>query len=177
MKSIEVTIESQAPFLMNHRPMDESDEAKKKTDVYDPKIDAERKSHFDPKAGYYVPSDMLEACWREAGKNIKNGRASSKKLVMASMFVDQEKVSLGRKDYDAIDKRWGTHPSTGNSVLVSRLRFDRWKVSFTINYDESRITPKRVKEIIQEGGSVIGIGSYRPKFGRYKVTSFDAGDE
>lgn len=169
MKSLEVVIEGIAPLLMNKRPPEEPDQTKKKSDVYDPKTDAEKKAHYDPKIGYYIPSEMLEAAWREAGKNIKDGRSSSKKVVMASVFVAEEKVPLGRKDYDAVDSRWATLPSTRASILCSRVRFDRWKLTFSINYDDARISEKKVRAIIEEAGAVIGIGSYKPKFGRYKT--------
>lgn len=173
MKSVKVNIEGLSPLLMNKRPMEDAEQTKKKSDVYDPKEDAEKKSHFDSDVGYYIPSDMLEASFREAGKNIKNGRSSSKKLVMSSVFVSEEKVSLKRKDYDEIDKRWGTHPSTGNSVLVSRVRFNKWSVTFTLTYDENRISVKKVKEILDEAGAANGIGSYKPKYGRFKVCEFE----
>jgi copper chaperone CopZ len=173
MKSIKVKIEGLSPLLMNRRPMEDAEITKKKSDVYDPKEDAEKKAHFDSRMGYFVPSDMLEACFREAGKNVKNGRSSSKKLVMSSVFVSEEKVSLSRKDYDEIDKRWGTHPSTGNSVLVSRVRFNKWNLTFTITYDENRISLKKVKEIVDEAGAANGIGSYKPKHGRFKVSEFE----
>jgi len=172
MKSIEVVIEGVAPLLMNRRPLEDFSETKKKSDVYDPKNEAEKKSYFDNKLGYYVPSEMLEASWREGGKNIKNGRSSSKKLVQSSMFVLEEKIPLNRKDYDEVDNRWGTHPSTGNSVLVSRVRFDKWKLSFTLSYDDMRIAAKKAKEIVEEAAATCGIGSYKPKFGRYKVVKF-----
>jgi hypothetical protein len=95
-----------------------------------------------------------------------------KKTVQAAVFC-AENVPLGRKDYDEVDKRWGTHPSTGNSVLTSRVKFNKWEATFTINYDESKIDEKTMKSLLEEAGTCKGIGSYRPKFGRFKVAKYE----
>jgi hypothetical protein len=179
MRSVKVKIVGTSPLMMNRRPLDENEgeKVKKKGVTMDPVEDAERKSWNDPKIGYYIPSDMIEGCLREAGKNFKSGRGSLKNTILASVFCADEKVSLGRKDYDEVDKRWGTHPSTGNSVLTSRVKFNKWEATFTINYDESKIDDKTMKGLLEEAGTCKGIGSYRPKFGRFKVAKYEVARE
>lgn len=172
MRTATVKIKSKAPLLMNRRPLEEETTVKKKGQPFDPKEDAEKKSYFDDKLGYYIPSDMIEGVLREAGKNIKNGRASYKKAVMCSVFCSQEKIPLNRKDYDEIDKRFGTHPSTGNGVLVARVRFDEWTLSFDLNFDDTRVDDAVLRALLEEAGAVVGIGSYKPKFGRFEVLEF-----
>lgn len=175
MRSVKVKIVGTADLLMNRRPLDENEgeKVKKKSVQIDPVEDAERKSWKDPKIGYYIPSDMIEGCLREAGKNFKSGRGSLKNTILSSVFCADEKVPLGRKDYDEVDKRWGTHPSTGNSVLTSRVKFKNWQATLTINYDENKIDDKTMKSLLEEAGSCKGIGSYRPKFGRFKVEKYE----
>lgn len=169
-----VKIVGKAPLLMNRRPMEDADtdKVKKKGETIDPKEDAEKKAYLDPNIGYYVPSGMIEASLREAGKNIKKGRGSMRKTVESSVFSEQEKIPLNRKDYDAIDKRFGTHPSTGNGILISRIRFDRWQLEFDLNFNETRVDEKTLKAIIEEAGAFNGIGSYKPKFGRFDLVEF-----
>lgn len=179
MKTASVTIQGVASLLMNRRPMEEEGAApkvKKKGQPMDHTADAEKKSYFDEKIGYYVPSDMIEGVLREAGKNLKAGRGNLKNTVLAAVFCGEEMVPLGRKDrkdYDKLDQRWTTHPSTKNSVLTSRIRFDKWKLTFTINFDESRIDENTLKALIEEAGIAKGIGSYKPKFGRFKLVEFE----
>lgn len=173
MQKVRIKIESNAPLLMNKWPLPEPGAVKKKGEIPEPKEDAEKKSHFDPKLGYYVPNDVIEGSLREAGKNIKSGRSSLKKTVQSSVFVPQEKIYLDRKDYDMIDSRYGRHPSTGNGILVSRVRFDKWALSFEVEFDEARISKNTLKALVEEAGAVIGIGSYRPKFGRFKLVEFE----
>jgi len=175
MKKVKVQLVSIAPMLMNKRQMisEEAALAKKKSDVIDPKVDAENKSHHDPKIGYYIASDQIEGCMREAGKNLKKGRGSLKKTILSSVFCDDEKIPLGRKDYDEIDRRFCTLPSTGAGVLINRVRFNSWKAKFVLTFDETRISEKEVKACLEEAGAVTGVGSYRPKFGRFKIESFE----
>jgi hypothetical protein len=183
MKEVEVTIVGVSPLLMNKRPMVAEDEIKKKGDVIDAKTDALKKAHYDPKLGFYIPGDMIEAALREAGKNVKKGRGSASKTVTCSVFCKEDKIFLA-KEYSDIDIRWGTHPSTGNSVSVHRCRFDNWKLTFTLQFNADRIDEKTVKFLIQEAGDIAGIGSYKPaskkggKYGRWKLDKFVVkGDE
>lgn len=175
MKKVKIKITSTSPLLMNNRPMEETsnEKVKKKGDVYDPIAEAEKKAHFDKEIGYYIPSDMIEGSLREGAKNVSKGRGNYKKTILSSVFSENDKIPLNRKDYDTIDKRWGTHPSTGNGILVSRVRFDKWETEFELSFDENRVDSKTLKAIIVEAGEVIGIGSYRPKFGRYKLEKFE----
>jgi hypothetical protein len=75
-------------------------------------------------------------------------------------------VLLNRTDCDAVDKRWATHPSTRNSILTARCRFDKWTLEFKVQYDETQVKEGELKAIFQEAGN-IGVGSYRYKFGTF----------
>ena len=175
MKEVRVTISGTSPLLMNRRPPQDPNEVKVKKNekTIDSSADAINKSHWDEKLGFYIPSDMIEAAFREAGKGFKIGRGTAKKAVAYSIFVQEEKVPLNKKKPDSIDTRWGTHPSTGNSVAVNRVRFDSWDASFTLQVDEERLDLKTVEAMLSEAGKIVAIGSYRPKFGRFAVKSFE----
>lgn len=177
MTEVEVSITGVSPLLMNKRPMVDENEVKKKNEIIEAKSDALRKAHFDEKIGFYIPGDMIEASLREAGKNVKKGRGTVSKTITYSVFCKDDKNFLA-KEYSDIDVRWGTHPSTGNSVAVYRCKFDNWKLKFTLLVNEDRIDMKTVKFLIEEAGDVCGIGSYKPaskkggKYGRWKLDKF-----
>jgi len=178
-RNVKVRIEGISPLLMNKRPPEEVGVVKKKSQTFDKTEDALRKAHFDEKIGFYIPCDMIQAAIREAGAKIKVGRGSAKKLTAYSLNVKEEQIPLGRKDHDAIDTRWGTHPSTGNSVAVSRVRFDKWALDFTLVINEDRMELSMAKAIVEEAGDVCGIGSYKPanknpgKYGRFRLVKWD----
>lgn len=172
MKNVKVKIFGTASLLMNRMPQATAEKViKKKTDVINPLEDATKKAYHDEENGFYLPSDMIEGCLREAGKNIKSGRGTLKKIVLASIFCKTEKVKL-KCEKKGVDSRFSIHPSTGNGVMCNRMRFDGWSVEFELEFDEERVDPKTLEELIIEGGKVIGMGSYRPKFGRFKLDEF-----
>lgn len=175
MKEIRVKIVGTSPLLMNRRPPDFDEvKVKKNEKTIDSTTDAINKSHYDEILGFYIPGDMIEASVKEAGKQFKIGRGTAKKVVSYSVFVQEEKIPLNKKIPDiSIDKRWATHPSTGNSVAANRVRFDNWNATFTVQVDEERIDIKTVESMFKEAGKIVGIGSYRPKFGRFEVKSFE----
>jgi len=172
MSIAKVKISGTASLLMNRMPQATAEKVvKKKTDVIDPKQDALKKAYHDEKLGFYLPSDTIEGCLREAGKNIKAGRGTLKKTVLASVFCKTDKVKLDYRNNE-VDSRFSIHPSTGNGVMCNRMRFDGWKAEFELEFDADRVDVKTLEELIIEGGKVIGMGSYRPKFGRYKLDEF-----
>lgn len=167
---VEVTIRSLTPLLMNRFvPKHEEGDAGRAGEAFDPKVECEKAVYKDEK-GCYAPSSWLEATMREAAKKFKKGKGNYRKEVEATVFVEPEKIYLGTNEYE-IDRRYAKIMLRG--VLKARPRFNKWELSFTITYEEKR-TPKQIlKQILEEAGIAIGIGDYRPKFGRFEVVKFE----
>lgn len=146
--------------------MVKKEKAKKKDMQYIPEEEAQEKSYFDEEIGYYVPSSQIEACLREAAKNFTKGKSNYKNIILASVFVEEEKLPIGRK-FDEVDKRFCRVQRQG--IVRSRPRWNNWQLEFTLNYDEDRINSDTLLQILEEGGVTKAIGDYRPKFGRFKV--------
>jgi hypothetical protein len=166
MKSMKVTIKGTCPLLINRFALQKKEVVKKKDQQYIPEEEAQEKSYYDKDVGYYVPSTQIEACMREAAKNFKQGKSNYKNTILSSVFVEEEKLPLGRK-FDEIDQRFSRIQRQG--IVRSRPRWNTWQLSFTINYDEERIKEDVILQILEEGGAIKAIGDYRPKFGRFKL--------
>jgi len=175
MKTVEATIEGICPMLM-HRYVMEDEAAEKKAvrkdRQFDPKEDAEKGMYKNASGEVYIPSSWIEATLRDTSKEFKGrGKASMKATILASVFVEPDEILIGKKTYDEIDRR---------PCLVQRQRIVRsrpkfnpgWKATFNINFDEERVQPEALKQILEEAGKAKGVGDYRPKFGRFKVISF-----
>ncbi len=67
-------------------------------------------------------------------------------------FVDARSVVIGRA-----------------KVMSYRPKFDEWTVTFQCQYDPEIIDPAHLKECWDVAGSMMGIGDFRPLFGRYTV--------
>ena len=146
----------------------------------DSPVDLSDKEQFDMhaykvKGKFYQPSEMLEAAMTKAAVNFKlEGKKSYKDVFKGGIIVEPDRIM--HKAKNAItDARWGTNPHTRGAVWVVRPRFDKWVLDFTINLlQDERVDDKTLKDILTYAGLYVGIGAWRPKFGRFKVNSFKA---
>ena len=174
MEKARVKIKGIAPLLMNRFAMEKKDDtsAKRRDEQFDPKEDAEKSLYKDDKIGCYAPSSWIEACLRDTAKEFKGkGRGSLKATILASVFIDPEKIPLNKKTYDEIDSRPAVIQR--NRIVKSRPRFNSWELDFTTNFNNERIKKDTLKQILSEAGETKGIGDYRPKFGRFEVVKFE----
>jgi hypothetical protein len=47
--------------------------------------------------------------------------------------------------------------------------FRRWSLSATIAINEEVVNVNEVKKAVTDAGALIGLGDYRPRFGRFNV--------
>lgn len=79
-----------------------------------------------------------------------------------------------------VDSRPIVNPSTKRRQICHRPRFDRWSLLFTVNLDEEGISVPLLRDLIDDAGTKLGLGDYRPQrkgpFGRFKVTQWTVED-
>jgi hypothetical protein len=120
-----------------------------------------------------IPSDNIERCIQLGGQKKRIG-----KDVAAAVLCADPKYRLeyeGPKDPDKLyaSKRHCLR----KSVAVQKSRVIRvrpmlptgWSITFTLEYDESVINERAIKDAMNDAGSLIGLGDWRPKFGRFSV--------
>jgi hypothetical protein len=81
--------------------------------------------------------------------------------------------SLGVKDWSYVDQR--RVMIQRNAITRKRPAMDTgWKVEFLIQVLlPEYITGEILNEVIQSAGRLIGIGDFRPTYGRFQVAHFD----
>ena len=173
MKKVNVKIKGVAPLLQHRFPLEEhgQNKSKSKKKVYDPKEEAD-KALYKNKKGIYEPSEHVWGAMIKASTKFKfEGKKTYKDIIKGGIVVEPDAIPLNRKDYDEIDAR---------AVVVQRSRvvrwrpkFNKWELSFDILIlDDDNLAPSTLKEILEEAGKV-GIGDFRPRFGRFQVTHFE----
>lgn len=175
---VEANIEGTAPILF-HRWSCEAVEEKsraakgskaKKTD------DTETFIYRDEKGFISIPSEYFRQSIIHAAKfkqDPRSPRKSAMDLLKAGICTLGELCSLGVKDPDYFDRR---------RVVIQRNAISRvrpamsvgWKckVGFQVLLPEY-ISPTLTNELLQYAGRIVGIGDFRPSFGRYMVTKFN----
>lgn len=122
--------------------------------------------------GPYIPSFNLDAAFVDAAKLQKLGRHSKRAMMVVENHVYLEYD--GPKTPDGLwnDKRF----VDSRSVRVSTARlmryrpmFDTWTATCTLMVNPDQLSINEIKQIVTNAGQLIGVGDYRPRFGRFAV--------
>lgn len=128
--------------------------------------------YCDEDAGIHLPGYNLFAALIGGGKVHKLGAA-----IKRSALVQEDKVAL---EYDGPrtaedlfkNKRFVDIRSVKvGTALVTRCRpiFKQWQCSFSVLYEETALNRSELDMVVRDTGSMIGVGDYRPRFGRFEV--------
>lgn len=128
--------------------------------------------YHDADAGIHLPGYNVFSALVTGGKVHKLGTA-----IKRAALVQEDKIPLvytGPKDPDKLfaDKSFVDMRSVkvGTSkVLRCRPIFRQWQCAFTLLYEESVLQRADIDRVVSDTGSMIGIGDYRPRFGRFEV--------
>jgi len=130
-----------------------------------------------------IPSHVLESAFIAGAKKSKRGVQAK-----SGLFVDQQAIL----DFDgkpeghlaqealqaALEELYASddyHLTVGvrvgtSKVMRTRPMFSGWSATTEVEYDDSILTFSDVKEIIEDSGRLVGVGDWRPKFGRFAST-------
>jgi hypothetical protein len=129
--------------------------------------------YWDSEDGLIMPSDNIERCVQLGAQKSRIG-----KDVQAAVFCANTHVPIvydGPKDKDKLydDPRF----SLRKGVAVQKSRIIRirpmiptgWTMAFDLEFDEGIVNPKNLMKAMTDAGSLVGLGDWRPKFGRFLV--------
>lgn len=175
--AITVVIEGASDFLF-HRWNAEAVDAKaasaknskaKKTD------DVESYVYRDEEGNLAIPGEYLRGAIIHAAKfrqDPRSPRKSAMDLFRAGIVVTTPFSSLGTKDWDYLDRR---------RVMVQRNGINRTRPAMRAGYRAEFglmvLTPEYIdrnalRETIEAAGRLVGIGDFRPTFGRFGIVQF-----
>lgn len=156
-----------------------SDRALKKTDegiAELMKIEFEAGLYLNAKKQVIIPSRILEAHIAEAARKTKEGKSA-----LAGMFVDTDAIlaydggPLTVKELIASDEHRLTVGVGVNNARIMRTRplFSNWSATFDVSVLSEMAGSKTLETWITNGGKFVGIGDYRPRYGRYEIQQFE----
>lgn len=127
--------------------------------------------YFDAKLGPYLPAENLRRSIIEGGRLSKLGTAIDRAVLM-----DAERIPLQYKGPRTIDGLWAESFYDLSSVGVQtsrtmrcRPRFAQWACELTAYFDGTMINRDQLVQAATAAGKFVGVGDYRPRFGRYEV--------
>lgn len=116
-----------------------------------------------------IPGELLEACIVEGAKKFKKGKVAKGCVICDGNF---KLWYEGPRDPESIAEdpsmilRIGVRVMSAR-VMRSRARFKQWETTATIQYDSSICNDRDIVQWLEAAGDV-GIGDFRPKYGRFR---------
>lgn len=180
-KTVAVKVTGLSPLLMHQYPLVAVEALEKKT----PGEQAEHAAYRIPEGAdhageLYIPSmAMQRALVGGASYSKGKGRGSLQKPAAACLLVEEVYLLLNQKTYE-VDARPVVIPATKGRIVRYRPRLDKWATTFTLSYDDSLLSAKQVRQIVDDTGKNVGLLDFRPEkkgpFGRFVVDSWEAQD-
>lgn len=120
-----------------------------------------------------IPMEVLEAALVEGAKKQKLGKQTQSTLFVtgnAILHFDGDKLTA-----DELWERGANRLTTGvriqrNRVMRTRPRIEKWWCEAEVQFDDKILDPAKITEIVTTTGREIGIGDWRPKFGRFTAS-------
>jgi hypothetical protein len=178
-KTVVVKIEGLSPLLMHAYPLVPIEAMEKKTPEEQAELAAYRIPAGNPGEGSLCiqATAMQRALVAGAAYSKGKGRASLQKPAAACLLVNDMYLDLGVKTY-AVDGRPVVIPATKGRVVRYRPRIDKWATTFELSYDDSLLSAKQVRQIVDDTGKNVGVLDFRPEkkgpFGRFIVVTWES---
>lgn len=185
-ETIKVNLIGVAPLLMHNGqladPLNAHAKAMKKLSAKRKKTDADYAEmartewfgslYVNADGAPCVTGDMVEAFVKEGAKKSKLGKA-----VSAGLFADADSFALkytGPKDVTELWDHGGFRDTRGVKVQrakVQRTRpiFRDWSVEIELQYNPEVVEHNQIVKAMTDAGQLVGLGDYRPRFGRCMV--------
>lgn len=187
MSRFRMTCTGTTPLLMHNarlsNPLDEMAKAMKRISSKRVKTEEDHEElarlehagslYFDGEVGPYIPGQNFERCLLDAARITKSG-----KKIERGVFVETNVNPLGYKGPRTAEELWADqnfrHSASvkvqQNRVTRTRPHFREWVVEAEGTYDPAIINLDELREIAETAGQMIGLGDWRPRFGRFAVT-------
>lgn len=174
---VEITVVGSAAFLFHRWSVDgveaKSKAAKgsksKKEDDLESYVYRTEKGEIAIPAEYFRMSIINAAKFKQ---DQRSPRKSAMDLFKAGIVILDEYCGLGTKKWDFVDRRRVQVQRSG--ITRSRPAFHAgWTVTVSLQILlPEYIQPSLLNEVIQSAGRLIGVGDFRPTYGRFQVTNF-----
>lgn len=133
--------------------------------------------YLDPDVGPYIPGENIQRCLTDAARVNKLG-----KNVERGLFIDTDVNPLaysGPRDADELWKNENFRHRTSVKIgqrrtMRCRPMFRQWKVEAHGILDTAQLNLDDLRMITENAGSMIGLGDWRPRFGRFTAEIAEA---
>lgn len=187
MARFRLTCRGTTPLLMHNarlsNPLDEIAKAMKRVSAKRTKTEEDYEElarlehlgglYFDPDVGPFLPGQNFERCLVDAARITKAG-----KKIERGVFVETDVNPVAYDGPRSVDDLWKDqnfrHTASvkvqTSRVTRTRPQFRQWATEADGVFDPAIINLDELVEIAATAGRMIGLGDWRPRFGRFEAT-------
>lgn len=121
-----------------------------------------------------LPCDNIEAALKEGARKVKLGKKFEAGVLLSEteVMLDHRKRGKSREEIykdPAYISRVGIVVNNGRVMRIRPMIPTGWSLTFTVEYDGSVVDAEQIVSAAKEAGALVGLGDWRPKFGRFTV--------
>lgn len=123
--------------------------------------------------GLYIPAENVEATLINGGKAFRKGTDFQKYVSVTDLYIPLDYGENLTKEQLIADYNYrDTRPMTVQraKVMRTRPRFDTWKITFNMIYDETKLDLDQIIQALEYAGNYVGLCDSRPKYGKFVAT-------
>jgi hypothetical protein len=121
--------------------------------------------------GEYLRQSIIHAA--KFRQDPRSPRKSAMDLFKAGVVCLTPLASLGKPAWDYLDTRRVTIQRNGINRTRPAMKLG-WRAAFEVGVNlPEYIDRQMLREVIEQAGRLVGVGDFRPTFGRFGVVSFD----
>jgi hypothetical protein len=134
------------------------------------KVEWQGSLYFDPEIGPYIPGQNVYKALIEAARKSRDGRR-----VEQGMFIVSDFNPLAYVGPRTLNELWADQnfvfrtsvKQQQSRIIRTRAIFPRWATEVDAAYDPNVLDVREVTGFAETAGLYIGIGDWRPRFGRF----------
>lgn len=136
----------------------------------------DKEGNVTSKAGtLYCPSAHIIGAMVKAGARVVvKGRLTYSEIAKGATFIFPEQIPHLIQKVE-IDWRPGNNGVGAKKVkiMIARARLEKWELAFRLSCFDDRAVEGKLKQVLEIAGGYIGIGSYRPRYGRFEIVEWN----
>lgn len=142
------------------------------------RLDFQASAYFDAtEKRFYIPDSLIIACIKGGAQTLKKGKDIDRAVMTQEENIYVEKIPAVKSLESAQDNEAFVletpakiPPRTGALFIKRRCVMPTgWQLTFHLDFDDNIILEKTLISAMENAGLLVGIGGWRPKFGRFTV--------
>lgn len=181
--TITATIEGIAPILFNAPSLDMLKPSGKRSKTDEERDTEAMKRCYRNGSGLYLPAWNMKRCILDGIQSLDLRVAGNKnkrlwKVAQPVMFLQPPEIPFDAEEPDFLHRCPGKN-ADGSATIVRRPAMNEgWHLTFEIRIlDPSVILPDTLRDVLQASGERVGLGGWRPEYGRFIVTDWNVEED